>query len=170
MKKGMKVLLVSLLLWGCQAPNKTVDLQAAVNVIETSAPSFKEIAMQEMTKDDIAMLLDIEPNLLSDGMGKTPMISMHVDMYMAMTAVEGHEDEVYEAVKTYQEKMASDSFQYPMNLAIIANARIEKEGSQIYYVRCGYQNEDITGLDESAQAKLIQEINEKVVKAIKELY
>lgn len=170
----MKKLLVSMLvlgmLCGCQKDTQSIDLTESMSAVEEVAPYLKEMALMDLTKEDIATILNIDEAYLDEAIGKSSMISVHVDMVLALTANSDHVDEVYEAVQDYQKQMAEDSFQYPMNLAVNANAMVLKQGNQIYYVRLSYQGEDSFDLDETQQAQKIKEINNQALEAIKDLY
>ena len=88
--------------------------------------------------------------------GETSMISVNVDTFIGIKAVEGKGDAVKEAVLAFQESQISDSMQYPMNIARIANSVVYANGDYVFYFILGPLY-DVEEPDEEEEAKFYQE-------------
>ncbi|MEG1964678.1 MAG: DUF4358 domain-containing protein [Oscillospiraceae bacterium] len=68
-------------------------------------------------------------NVIAEG----PMISTHVDTFIAVKAVEGKGEEIEKALNTYRDALLADTMQYPMNLPKIASSKVIRDGDYVYF-------------------------------------
>ena len=64
-----------------------------------------------------------------------PMMSAHVDTFVAVETAEGKEEVVFDALSKYKAELESDSMMYPMNLLKVQASKVYKV-CLLYTSRC----------------------------------
>lgn len=137
------------------------DIHEAVKAVygEYYVPSMPFDA--QYLSDMYGITEDMYEEMIAEG----PMMSAHVDTFVAFKAKEGQADAIEEKLTAYREYLLNDAMQYPMNLAKIEASQVVKEGEYVFFVMLGYteemENEDL-------RLKELQESNQLAVDAIKE--
>ena len=62
-----------------------------------------------------------------------PMISNHVDTFIAVQAKEGKGEDVETALNKYRDTLVTDTMQYPMNVAKINASRVYRDGDYVFF-------------------------------------
>ena len=97
-----------------------------------------------------------------------PMMSAHVDTFIAIRPTEGNFDNVKNALENYQTILKEDTFQYPSNLPKIQASRLEVVGDYIFFFMLGFI--DDTQYDsEEAMVEAYNAINEDIMAKINEV-
>ncbi len=97
---------------------------------------------------------------------EAPMISTHVDTFIAIKATEGMGQTVADELTAYREKLVSDTVQYPSNLDKINASQVVVEGDYVFFVMLGAPNDNIPEAEWTQHA---QDEVQKGVDKIKEL-
>ena len=97
-----------------------------------------------------------------------PMMSAHVDTFIAIRPTEGNLDNVKGALESYQNMLKEDTFQYPSNLPKIQASRLEVVGDYVFFFMLGFI--DDTQYDsEEAMIEAYNAINEDILAKINEV-
>lgn len=181
MKKTMLMMTAAVLaaaISGCQ-PNDTgaAGTTAAVETTAEETTAAKEIdldeihtAVKEAYGDAYIPSMPFDGQMLDQMMGVTedmyesfiaegPMISAHVDTFVAVKAKEGKGDEVKAALDSYRENLISNTMQYPMNLPKIQASEVYQNGDYVFFVMLGTPTMESEEQGEEAALKSAQENN-----------
>lgn len=117
------------------------------------------------TKEQIKEWYGIDETWYDAVIAEGPMISAHVDTFLAFHPTEGNLENIKAALETYKEYLINDSFQYPMNMDKVKAATILEDGENIYFIMLGLIDDSI--VDEGERLKAFEEENKIAVEAIK---
>lgn len=96
-----------------------------------------------------------------------PMMSAHVDTFLALKAVDGKGEDVEKDVIAYQETQQNDALQYPMNQAKVNSSQVVRHGDYVFFVMLGAFDESESASEEE-QLQFAQEQTKIGVDAIAE--
>lgn len=98
---------------------------------------------------------------------ETPTMVGTVDTFIGIEAKEGSADKVESALKSYRDKLVSDTGQLPENKYKIEASRVVRSGNYIFFIMLGAPNEKLmeTG-DEAALKEYSEQEIQKAVDAI----
>ena len=81
--------------------------------------------------------LGIDPSWVEAFFGQGPMFMLSSDELIIIEATEGNVDKVLAAMQEYQRFLKEESFQYPMNMPRVQNARLVFEGNYVAFILVG---------------------------------
>ena len=116
-------------------------------------------------KEQITDIFGVDASWYDAVVAEGPMMSAHVDTFLAFHATEGNQENIKTALETYKEYLINDSFQYPMNMDKVKAATILEDGENIYFIMLGLIDDSI--VDEGERLKAFEEENKIAVEAIK---
>lgn len=90
-----------------------------------SSPIFEQ-QLSEMMGVDMAWV--------DDYYAEGPMFTMNVDMMIGIKAKDGHLNDVESALLAYQDYLINDSFQYPMNMAVVQASKVHVIGDYVFLI------------------------------------
>lgn len=96
-----------------------------------------------------------------------PMMSAHVDNFIAVHPSEGNHDAVVKALNSYRDTLLEDTLQYPSNLVKIQASRVEEVGDYVFFLMLGFGDDTLE--DEEEVLASFKAQNDIAVKAIKEV-
>ena len=102
------------------------------NYIPSAA--FDEQGMKE--------LFGINSDLYDSFIAEGPMISVHVDTFVAVKAKEGKGEEVAQHLNDYRDSQLNGAMQYPMNLPEIEASQVVRHGDYVFFVMLGTPSEE----------------------------
>ncbi len=96
---------------------------------------------------------------------EAPMISTHVDTFIAIKATEGMGQTVTDQLNAYRDKLVSDTMQYPSNLDKIQASQVVTVGDYAFFVMLGAPGDNLAEDEWAAHAqseiqKGVDKINE----------
>lgn len=94
-----------------------------------------------------------------------PMITLHVDTFLAFHPTEGNNEKIVTALEKHKEFLVNESFQYPMNMGKVAAATVVEEGDYVYFIMLGMIDDNLT--DDDKRIEAFKEQNEIAIEAIK---
>lgn len=115
-----------------------------------SAP-FDEQGMKE--------LFGINSDLYDSFLAEGPMISVHVDTFVAVKAKEGKGGEVEQHLKDYRDSQLNDAVQYPMNLPKVEASEVVRHGDYVFFVMLGSPSAEAEEQGEEAALESAKENN-----------
>lgn len=111
-------------------------------------------------------LFGIDPQWYDAAIAEGPMMSVHVDEFVAIHATEGNVENVANALNAYRDSKVADTLQYPMNVPKIQGSVVETVGDYVFFVMLG--SLDATAYeDESKMVEDYKEINNNIIEAAK---
>lgn len=150
-----------------QSQEKEIQDVSVSEIEEAVAEAYGEdyLAKMEYAPEEIKNVFGIDPELYEECLAKGPMITVHVDTFVAIKAKSGKTEEVETALKDYQEKLKADTLQYPMNIPKIQASEVKVYGDYVFFIMLGYADAE-EGQSEEEMLKEFQKQNEKAVTAI----
>lgn len=174
-RKGIILIMAISLLMGCGKKDSGAESSAADYRNDVSAQALVEAVAADLGEDYWANM-EIPAEYLSDIYGvsadmyeeayaQMPMISTNVDTLIVVKANEEYVEDVQNALNTYKEAMAQDTFQYPVNVPKIQASQVETFGNYVCFVQLGA---DMGGEmdDEEVMIKACQEMNGQALAVI----
>lgn len=119
--------------------------------------AFDEITLKEV----YGLSSDMYDAIIAEG----PMISMHVDTFIAVHPTEGNFDNVVAALEGYRNVLVEDTMQYPMNQIKIQASKVETIGDYVFFIMLGYGDDTLENEDEILAS--FEEQNDIAIDAIK---
>lgn len=106
--------------------------------------AYGEAYIPSMDYDTQAMedLFGISKDMYEEYIAQGPMISVHVDTFIAVKAAQGKADAVEEALAAYRDKQVNDSVQYPMNLPKVSASQVVRHGDYVFFIMLGTPDEE----------------------------
>lgn len=125
------------------------------------------IPSMEYSGEELESVFGIDPELCQEYLAKGPMISVHVDTFVAVKAKEGKAGQVQEALEAYRERLLEETLQYPMNIPKIQASQVKAYGDYVFYLMLGAADDPEIDTEEK-QLQAFEEQNSIAVKAIEE--
>lgn len=130
--------------------------------------AYGESYIPSMDFDQQAMndLFGISEDMYEEYIAQGPMISVHVDTFIAVKAAEGKADAVEEALNVYRDNQVNDSVQYPMNLPKVSASQVVRHGDYVFFVMLGSPEEEAELEGEDAALESAKENNQIAIDII----
>lgn len=122
-----------------------------------SAP-FDEQGMKE--------LFGVNSDLYDSFIAEGPMISVHVETFVAVKAKEGKGEEVAKHLNDYRESQLNDALQYPMNLPKLEASQVVRHGDYVFFVMLGSPSMEAEEKGEDAALESAKENNQIAIDII----
>ena len=114
----------------------------------------------------LSELFGVDPSWYDAAIADGPLMSVHVDKFIAIHATEGNVENVANALNEYRDILVADTMQYPMNVAKIQGSVVETVGDYVFLSMIGYV--DDMEQEESDLINAYTEINTQVIDIAKE--
>ena len=102
-------------------------------------------------------LFGINSDLYDSFIAEGPMISVHVDTFVAVKAKEGKGEEVAQHLNDYRDSQLNGAMQYPMNLPKIEASQVVRHGDYVFFVMLGTPSEEAEAQGEEAALESAKE-------------
>lgn len=121
------------------------DIQASLESSRDAVSSAYENYIPNMPYDETAIkeLFGIDSSWYDGVVAEGPMISAHVDTFIAIHPTEGNLENVETALINYKDYLVNESFQYPMNLDKVKAATVTVIGENVYFIMLGFIDDAI---------------------------
>lgn len=103
-------------------------------------------------KDTLGLSTDEYDEIIAEG----PMVSLHIDNFIAVKAKEGKADAVEKALNDYRNYLINDTVMYPNNAIKIQASQVIRHGDYVFFTCLGV----ISG-DEEGEDLILKEAKEK---------
>lgn len=147
------------------ASNETLDT-IHDKILENFGEDY--VATMPFPADAITESFGVESDWYDAAIAEGPMMSTHVDKFLAFHATEGNLENVQNALNAYRNLLFEDTMQYPMNLTKIQGCVVETVGDYVFFVMLGFVD-DMAYDDESQIIDAYTELNNSVIDAAKEV-
>lgn len=163
----MAIMIVSILI-AC-TPKDSGDSTSDLDIKDIHAKIKEDLGEDYLPDMGLSMEeLEERTNINKDNIDKfiaeVPMISVHVDTFVAIKAMDGKGEEVENTLEEYRRYLSEEALNYPMNIAKVKAARVVRHGDYVFFIMAGKPN-DIED-QESSEAL---EFSQKEVKRIEEI-
>ncbi len=160
------VMLLAIGMIGCGESKKDeakeIDLSKVHQEIK-DAYGENYLANMDYDSEILEMVFGINPEWVAESVAQGPMMSAHVDTFIAIKATEGNAENVKKALEDYRQMNIDNNMFYPMNLPKLETAEVYQTGDYVFYVLLGGYYE---GDDESAAKDFYKEQNEIAINII----
>lgn len=119
-------------------------------------------------KEYLTEVMGVPGDDIKEFIAEGPMMSVHVDMFIGIEAVDGKAQEVESALQTYLSNQQQNMMMYPMNVPKVAAAKVVRVDNYVFYLCLGGYADDET-LDDTAQQTYYEQQNEIAEKIIKDI-
>lgn len=145
------------------------DVQGSLDSIRDAvAAAYGENYIPNMPFDETAVkeTFGVDPSWYDGIVAEGPMISTHVDTFIAIHPTEGNLDNVKKALTDYKDYLVNESMQYPMNMEKVKAAEVTVIGDNIYFIMLGTIDDTIE--DEAKRLEAFTEQNKIAIDTINE--
>lgn len=165
---------------GCQAKPAGDNSQTTQATVEQTTEEQTTTAAKEISLDEIHAavkeaygenyipsavfdeqgmkeLFGINSDLYDSFIAEGPMISVHVDTFVAVKAKEGKGEEVAQHLNDYRDSQLNGAMQYPMNLPKIEASQVVRHGDYVFFVMLGTPSEEAEAQGEEAALESAKE-------------
>lgn len=150
------------------AVDDTVTIDAIYQAVK-EAYGEEYLPQMLLSEDDMQVLYGIEPDWCEEFLIEVPMMSAHVDTFLAIKAKPEHLSEVSDAVNAYVQNLKEDTMQYPANLNKIAASSVVTMGNYVFFIMLGNLTSEQEELDEAEQIPLYEERNQVAIDVIENM-
>lgn len=113
-------------------------------------------------------LIPINEELIEEYIAEMPMMSTHVDTFIAIKVSEGKVDKadvVENALINYRANLVENSIQYPMNIAKVNASKVIRKGDYVFFIMLG-KYDDREDVSEGQAIKFAKQETEAISKII----
>lgn len=115
----------------------------------------------EIEKEVLEDVIEIDMANVKEYIAESPMISVHIDMFIAIEAKEGKGDLVESDLKDYREYIIDNALMYPMNIAKVNASEVVRYGDYVFFIMIG----EIDSRDDVTEEEALVFAREEVDKA-----
>lgn len=147
--------------------SEPVDYAAQLEEIHTAvkdAYGENYIPSMEFDAATLESVYGITEDMYDAVIAEGPMMSVHVDTYIAIHPTEGNEQAVVDALNAYRDTQINDALQYPMNLLKLQASEVKEIGDYVFFFMLGTTDEMYDNEEDEIAA--YQELNQIAVDAI----
>lgn len=117
-------------------PSDVVSLEAIVDNVK-AAYGEDYVPSMDIDETTLSDLLGVDLANVDQFIGQLPMMSTHVDTFVAIQAKDGKGAIVAEQLSAYRETLVSNSVMYPMNVAKVQASEVLQKGDYVFFIMLG---------------------------------
>lgn len=124
--------------------NENEEIKMDINdVHEQVKEEFGEdyLPSMSLSLEELSDLTGIKKDSVVEFVAEVPMMSVHVDTFIAIEAKKDDAYDVAQSLLKYQEYLNDQALQYPMNVAKVKAAKVERKGNYVFFIMLGAPNE-----------------------------
>ena len=95
------------------------------------------LANMDYDSQILETVFGINPDWVAESIAQGPMMSAHVDTFIAIKATEGNVENVKKALEDYRQMNIDANMFYPMNLPKLETAEVYQTGDYVFYIMLG---------------------------------
>ena len=127
--------------------SKDISLNGAIQaVIDAYGEDY--IPSMNIEEAQLTEIYGISMDNVEKFYAQAPMISTHVDTFMAFQAKEGKTDALKAEVEAYRDKLINESLNYPMNLPKLEASQVVVYDDYVFFILLGKYNDEELSDDE----------------------
>ncbi|UJF15402.1 DUF4358 domain-containing protein [Jeotgalibaca sp. MA1X17-3] len=148
--------------------NKNVELSKVHEQVKQELGE-DYLPSREMDLGEIEELTNIDEADVKEYIAEAPLMSTHVDTFIAVEAKDGKGDSIAEGLEKYRTYLVDQSMQYPMNLAKVEAAKVVQHGDYVFFLMVGKIDDSFDGDSKEALDFATAEV-ERVEKVINSFF
>lgn len=172
----MMILMAVCVLAGCGKKEESQEGTAAAFRNDVAPQAIAEAVANELGEDYwanteipaefLSDIYGVSADMYEEAYAQMPMISTNIDTLIVVKANEDSVADVENALNTYKEAMAQDTFQYPINIPKIQASEVATYGNYVCFVQLGA---DMNGEMDDTEKMIAscQEMNARALEVIK---
>ena len=151
------------------------DAQANVSlsdITEAVKKAYGEDYIPDMEYDDIFIkeTLGLDEDDYEQIVAEGPLVSFHIDNYIAVKAKSGKGDLVEQKLNAYRDYLINDTMMYPVNAVKIQASKVVRHGDYVFFICLGTVDTDTQDKGDEAILEKAQENNKLAVDAINKFF
>ncbi|MBQ6948872.1 MAG: DUF4358 domain-containing protein, partial [Firmicutes bacterium] len=95
------------------------------------------LATMDYDSQILETVFGVNPDWVEEFIAQGPMMSAHVDTFIAIKATEGNVENVKKALEDYRQMNIENNMFYPMNLPKLETAEVYQTGEYVFYIMLG---------------------------------
>ena len=95
------------------------------------------LATMDYDSQILETVFGVNPDWVEEFIAQGPMMSAHVDTFIAIKATEGNVENVKKALEDYRQMNIENNMLYPMNLPKLETAEVYQTGEYVFYIMLG---------------------------------
>lgn len=128
------VVALVVVLVGGKEETKSMNIDAAAQTLSTTTP-FSEMAMMDITTEELSAVMGINADNVEKVYGKFPMMNVQASMYLLIQVKEGAVDTVKTELEQYATNYEQQWSRYlPAQYELVQNRKVGVVGNTIYMI------------------------------------
>ena len=148
-------------------PGEQTASVAAIADAVKAAYAESYIPSMSYSKEEISEKFGLTEDMYDDIIAEGPMISVHVDTFIAVHAKPNKTADVETALNNYRQSLIDNLMQYPMNQIKIQASVVESMGDYVFFIMLGEIPTSIEEQGEEETLKYAQQENQIAIDTIK---
>ncbi len=124
---------------GNNTQQEQIEQPALADIVQAVKDKYGEdyIPSMPIESDMLEDVYGVNKDEVEEFIAEGPMMSGHVDTFIAVKAKEGKGEEIEAQLQKYLDYVMENSFNYPMNTAKVQSAKVVRHGDYVFYVMLG---------------------------------
>lgn len=165
----LAIILLAGILIGCGEKTPSVDNNndVALSDIQKAVQEHlgeNYLPNMDIEEDQLENLIGLDNDEIEEYIAQIPMISAHVDTFIAVKAKTGEADDVEDVLVKYRANIVENSLQYPGNIAKLNASEVVRHGDYVFFIMLGSFDER----EDTSEAQQL-EFAQNEIKEIKEV-
>lgn len=127
------------------------------------------VPSMEIDEETLSSLYGLSMDNVAEFYGEMPMMSTHVDTFVAIQAKPGKGADIAKEMNAYRDSVVNSEAMYPMNVAKVNASEVVVEGDYVFFVMLGAFDESAESSEADA-LKFAQEQNKIGVDVVKSFF
>ena len=94
-----------------------------------------------LSVEELQESTQINKENIEEFIAEVPMISIHVDTFIAVEAVEGKGGQVEKTLEDYRTYLNDEALNYPANVGKLKSAKVVRHGDYVFFIMVGRPND-----------------------------
>lgn len=124
------------------------------------------IPNQSLDETYVKDMFGLTTDMYEEVIAEMPMVSVHIDTFVAVKAKEGQADAVEAALNTYRDTQINDAMMYPANAVKIQGSQVVRHGDYVFFVCLGVISMEAQEKGDEAILTEAKELTQKAVDVI----
>lgn len=129
--------------------SKLVSVGSLQSAVETHLGE-DYVATMDIDKEQLEIVYGLDVADIKDISAKQPLMSTHVDTFIAVEANEGKADNVEKALNEYRQTVLDDTMNYPGNIAKVQASKVVRQDDFVFFLMLGKFNQGFDASENDA--------------------
>lgn len=154
-----------------ESPGAAVQDETLNEIHEAVKAVFGADYIPSMPYDEemLQSVFGVDPAWCEAYIAEGPMISAHVDTFIAIKAKPDKVEDVKKALDDYYKYLVNESFQYPSNIGKVEASKVVAYDEYVFFISLGMIPTNLEEQGDEAIFKKAEELNQSAIDAIEEV-